>query len=70
MFYPVGKNSEKPYRDGRGGRWYPPPPPPLVLPRVDSRTRISDSNAMRTQDPGFHIILGAMSDIYEPNDDK
>ena len=25
---------------------------------------------MRTQDPGFHIILGAMSDIYEPDSDK
>ena len=52
---------------GEGGGIHP---PTLVRPRVDSRTRISDSNAMRTQDPGFHIILGAMSDIYEPNGDR
>ena len=31
MFYPLGKNSEKPYG---GGIDFAPPPPPLVRPRV------------------------------------
>ena len=69
MFYPVGKKLRKTL-SGWEGREVVSTPQPLVLPRVDSRTRISDSNAMRTQDPGFHIILGAMSDIYEPNGDR
>ena len=40
MFYPIGKNSEKPYGEGEGG--HPPPPPRPVRPRVKGHT---------TQDP-------------------
>ena len=53
MFYPLGKNSEKPC-GGEGGRWHPPPPTPCT-----SEGQFKNSYF------GFHIILGAMSDIYE-----
>ena len=68
MFYPLGKKNQKNLM-GEGGRDIH-HPPPLVRPRVYSRSRISNSNAMRTLDPRLYIILGAMSDIYEPDSDK
>ena len=49
MFYPLGKNSEKPY----GGVAPTPSPPPLLV-----RPRVKKNQILKTEDPERNCIQG------------